>query len=216
MRKYETIGDKAVKAPLPKYVAKEIRQLGGTIKGGSFDVNKKEEEEEAEKLRLEQEQQEKEEAEKKKKAAAEKEDSDSEDEYDEEEEEEEEEIQGKVGLLTKEEEEERLRRKKKEQEHVERNEKEMRKEEDGEPLIRRVLEQIWYDLKMPNSLKIEFAIKYSSPDLAEELSEALPRWQRASMAIISRENLLATMRYLDEMRQQNEFVSIRSLFSKTN
>ena len=27
VRKYETIGDKAVKAPLPKYVAKEIRQL---------------------------------------------------------------------------------------------------------------------------------------------------------------------------------------------
>ena len=48
VRKYETIGDKAVKAPLPKYVAKEIRQLGGTIKGGSFDVNKKEEEEAAE------------------------------------------------------------------------------------------------------------------------------------------------------------------------
>ena len=214
VRKYETIGDKAVKAPLPKYVAKEIRQLGGTIKGGSFDVNKKEEEEEAEKLRLEQEQQEKEEAEKKKKAAAEKVDSDSEDEYDEEEEEEEEEIQGKVGLLTKEEEEERLRRKKERARARRKKRKEMRKEEDGEPLIRRVLEQIWYDLKMPNSLKIEFAIKYSSPDLAEELSEALPRWQRASMAIISRENLLATMRYLDEMRQQNEFVSIRSLFSK--
>ena len=116
--------------------------------------------------------------------------------------------------MTKEEEEERLRRKKERARARRKKRKEMRKEEDGEPLIRRVLEQIWYDLKMPNSLKIEFAIKYSSPDLAEELSEALPRWQRARMAIISRENLLATMRYLDEMRQQNEFVSIRSLFSK--
>ena len=67
---------------------------------------------------------------------------------------------------------------------------------------------------MPNSLKVEFAIKYSAPSKAQELSEALPRWQRATMAVVAREMLLASMRYLDEMRKQNEFVSIRSLFTK--
>ena len=81
-------------------------------------------------------------------------------------------------------------------------------------LYEEYLENIWDDLKMPNNLKVEFAIKYSAPERAKELSEALPRWQRATMAVVSRENLLATMRYLDDMRKQNEFVSIRSIFTK--
>ena len=68
---------------MPKYVEKEIRQLGGTIEGGSFDMKKNAEEnlEVKEKNQGVQKGKEKEESE----------ESDSEDEYDEEEEEEEEE-----------------------------------------------------------------------------------------------------------------------------
>ena len=90
-------------------------------------------------------------------------DSDGYDDYEDDEDVEEEKVDAALNErgLTQEEEEQRLQRKRERAKARRKKRKANRKkEEDGEPLIRKVLERIWEDLKMPNSLKVEFAIKY--------------------------------------------------------
>ena len=104
IRKRETVGERGAKAPLPKYVAKEIRQLGGTIQGGGFNQEKQAVEEEIQPEEIKKSET---------KAKESSSDSDDYDDYEDDEDVEEENVDAALNErgLTQEEEEQRLQRK---------------------------------------------------------------------------------------------------------
>ena len=207
-REFTLVGEKAVNAPLPKHVHRQIKSMGGKR-------NQKKHKRAKEKAALEAKRTAEEAAAKTKR---EEEAAVSEDDSDLEYSEEEEDVgEGDDGLqLTEEEKASRLENKRKRAaaRRKKRREQQKNNEADGEPLIRRTLEQVWKDLEMPNNLKVEFAIKYSDPSRSEELADAIPRWHKAAMGVCMREMLLETVRYLIDMKEKNEFVSLRFLFTE--
>ena len=209
VKTYAPLGQKAVNAPLPNFVSKEIRKLGGTVSGD--DHEQKSKAVKAKKQRL---------VAAKAKEAARKEQAESDDSSDDENFYSDEEEAGAVVDEAQEtaltEAEQQVRREEKKKRAKARRAKQKREhqanEEDGEPLLRKTLEKIWADLQMPNNQKMEFVIKYTDPSRAEEIHDAIERWRVATMGVCMREMLLDTIRYLQEMAANNEFVSIRILF----
>ncbi|XP_072166593.1 coiled-coil domain-containing protein 87-like [Diadema setosum] len=55
------------------------------------------------------------------------------------------------------------------------------------------LENIWISLQMPDNLRLDMAIKYSSDEYVGLLEEAIEAWQLAVNAITERENILASL-----------------------
>ena len=61
--------------------------------------------------------------------------------------------------------------------------------------VQRRLETVWAELRMPVMAKLDMAVKYTAVGEARSalLNEALPLWERASSAIRTREQALATL-----------------------
>ncbi|KAL3867400.1 hypothetical protein ACJMK2_044605 [Sinanodonta woodiana] len=55
------------------------------------------------------------------------------------------------------------------------------------------LERVWKNLEMPDSQKLDMAIKYSCNEFYNKLSEAILRWEKVTELILKREDLLAKL-----------------------
>ncbi|XP_052280455.1 coiled-coil domain-containing protein 87-like isoform X2 [Dreissena polymorpha] len=55
------------------------------------------------------------------------------------------------------------------------------------------LEQVWNNLEMPDSLKLDMAIKYSCNEFFSKLAEAIERWEKVTQMILRREELLVKL-----------------------
>lgn len=53
------------------------------------------------------------------------------------------------------------------------------------------LEKVWTELQMPDGLKLDMAIKYSSDEYMSKLEESIEAWEDATIEIIEREAILA-------------------------
>ncbi|XP_048734506.1 coiled-coil domain-containing protein 87-like isoform X3 [Ostrea edulis] len=70
-----------------------------------------------------------------------------------------------------------------------------RTEESGEVQLtpQERLEKVWAALEMPDNLKLDMAIKYSTNDYYVKLYEAIDRWEKVTELILKREELLAKL-----------------------
>lgn len=55
------------------------------------------------------------------------------------------------------------------------------------------LEKVWSSLEMPDSLKLDMAIKYSCNEFYIKLNEAITRWEKITELILKREELLSKL-----------------------
>nr|XP_011442355.2 coiled-coil domain-containing protein 87 isoform X8 [Crassostrea gigas] len=55
------------------------------------------------------------------------------------------------------------------------------------------LEKVWNALEMPDNLKLDMAIKYSTNEYYVKLFEAIERWEKVTELILKREDLLAKL-----------------------
>ncbi|KAK3097621.1 hypothetical protein FSP39_011468 [Pinctada imbricata] len=68
------------------------------------------------------------------------------------------------------------------------------------------LEKVWTALEMPDQLKLDMAIKYSSNEYYIKLYEAIDRWERATDLILKREEFLGKLeRFEREASDPNRF-----------
>ncbi|XP_072038414.1 coiled-coil domain-containing protein 87-like [Amphiura filiformis] len=63
----------------------------------------------------------------------------------------------------------------------------------AEPSPQDRLEKVWYALQMPDGLKLDMAIKYSSDEYMNRLEESIGAWEEASDVILHRESILARL-----------------------
>ncbi|XP_061173923.1 coiled-coil domain-containing protein 87-like isoform X4 [Saccostrea echinata] len=70
-----------------------------------------------------------------------------------------------------------------------------RTEESGEVQLtpQERLEKVWGSLEMPDNLKLDMAIKYSTNDYYVKLYEAIEHWEKVTDLILKREDLLAKL-----------------------
>lgn len=61
------------------------------------------------------------------------------------------------------------------------------------------LEKVWTSLEMPDSLKLDMAIKYSCNDFYVKLSEAIEQWEKVTELILKREALLVKLEKFERM-----------------
>ncbi|XP_062617089.1 coiled-coil domain-containing protein 87-like isoform X2 [Saccostrea cucullata] len=68
-------------------------------------------------------------------------------------------------------------------------------EESGEVTLtpQERLEKVWGSLEMPDNLKLDMAIKYSTNDYYVKLYEAIEHWEKVTDLILKREDLLAKL-----------------------
>nr|XP_006814200.1 PREDICTED: coiled-coil domain-containing protein 87-like [Saccoglossus kowalevskii] len=61
------------------------------------------------------------------------------------------------------------------------------------------LEAIWSALQMPDNLKLDMAIKYSSDDYINQLPESIEAWEKATEIILQREALIARLESFERL-----------------
>ena len=68
--------------------------------------------------------------------------------------------------------------------------KKKRRQKRGNSRLRQRVENLWEDLEMPFSVKMDFAARYSEPRRAESMNDALPLWEHAAALVRCRERLI--------------------------
>lgn len=61
------------------------------------------------------------------------------------------------------------------------------------------LEKVWTSLEMPDSLKLDMAIKYSCNEFFLKLNEAIENWEKVTQLILKREELLVKLEKFERM-----------------
>ncbi|XP_077988772.1 coiled-coil domain-containing protein 87-like isoform X2 [Glandiceps talaboti] len=61
------------------------------------------------------------------------------------------------------------------------------------------LEKIWSSLQMPDRLKLDMAIKYSSDQYIDQLEECIEAWEKATGVILHREALISKLEAFERM-----------------
>lgn len=61
------------------------------------------------------------------------------------------------------------------------------------------LEKVWASLRLPDSIKLDMAIKYSSDEYINRLEDSIDAWERATELIVQRETLIAKLEKFERL-----------------